>query len=58
MNCKQCGKPVELFPSAKERAAKYGGTPADYTRLFPYHTACQLQLREQRVRELMQRGAR
>ena len=42
MNCEICGDPVVLVPSAAERAAKNGGTPAYYTKLFPTHTDCQL----------------
>lgn len=55
MNCKHCGKPIVLIPSAAERARKYGGKPEDYTKLFEYHTACTLVMREQSTRELMQR---
>lgn len=49
MNCKHCGKPVVLVPSAAERAKKFGGKASDYTKLFPYHTACQLELRDGKV---------
>lgn len=46
MNCKHCGKPVVLIPSAKERAAKFGGKPSDYVKLFPMHATCQLERRD------------
>lgn len=58
MLCKHCHKEIVLVPSAAERTKKYGGTPNDYTRLFEYHAACQLELREQGTRELMQRLTR
>ena len=35
MNC--CNRPVILRPSAAWRARHYGGTPQDYTALFPTH---------------------
>ena len=53
MNCYICGKPVVLVPSAKERAKKYGETPAYYTRLFPAHAECVLKKRDEEVRKLM-----
>lgn len=40
MNCTICKKPIVLVPSAKERAAKAGGKPSDYTQLFREHTDC------------------
>lgn len=40
MKCTICNKPVVLVPSAAERAAKFGGKPSDYTRIFTAHTAC------------------
>lgn len=46
MNCTHCGKPIYLVPSAKERAAKFGGKPSDYTRLFTMHTVCVLEKRD------------
>lgn len=55
MNCTICGKRVVLVPSAKERAAKYGGKPSDYTRLFPRHSACEVAKREADTKALMQR---
>jgi hypothetical protein len=55
MNCTICHRPVVLVPSAKERAAKYGQTPAFYTRLFPQHADCTIAKRDREVRELMTR---
>ena len=55
MKCLHCGKEIILVPSAAERAKKYGGVPADYTRLFEYHTACTLELRAKGTTELMKR---
>lgn len=46
MNCKFCNKRIVLVPSAKERAAKHGGKPSDYTALFTYHTDCWLAIRD------------
>lgn len=45
MNCTICAKPITLVPSATERAAKYGGTPAFYTGLFTEHSDCALKKR-------------
>lgn len=53
MNCKHCGKPVVLMPSARERAEKYGGKPSDYTRLFDAHSDCILEERKKGVERLM-----
>ena len=58
MNCKHCAKPVVLMPSAVDRAARYGGTPADYTRLFPVHAACALRAREADLAALLARGGK
>jgi hypothetical protein len=58
MNCTICGKPVVLSPSAAERAAKDNDpshTAAYYTRLFPTHSDCALNKREQDTRELLRR---
>lgn len=55
MNCLHCHKPIVLVPSAAERARKCGGEPSDYTKLFTYHAACTLKLREQSTLELMRR---
>ena len=48
MNCKHCGKPINLVPNAAERAAKdcTGKTADYYTKLFEYHTECTLKLRK------------
>jgi len=53
MPCKYCGKPVVLVPSAAERAAKTGGKPSDYTRLFPNHPECFVKERSRQSVELM-----
>lgn len=42
MNCKLCGKPILLSPSASERAKKFGGKPEDYVRGFTTHATCQI----------------
>jgi hypothetical protein len=55
MNCTICGKKITLVPSAKERADKCGGKPADYTKLFTTHTQCLLDKRERETLELMRR---
>lgn len=55
MNCTICKRPIKLVPSAIERAAKYGGTPAQYSRLFNAHADCQLALRKKQTSELMAR---
>ena len=57
MNCSICGKPVVLVPSAKERAAKHGGTAAHYTSLFTTHAGCALKKRQEDTVELMRRKA-
>ena len=49
MNCTICGKPITLIPSAKERAKKYGGSPADYTALFRQHAECLVETRREVV---------
>lgn len=51
--CGCCGKPVVLVPSARERAAKYGGEPSDYSRLFTYHSDCFLAQRRQETSDLI-----
>lgn len=53
MNCTLCGKPIVLSPSAAERAEKYGGAPADYTKLFTTHAACFVEQREADTYALM-----
>ncbi len=55
MKCTICGKNIVLIPSAKERAAKYGGKPADYTALFTEHAACTVEKRERETLELIRR---
>ena len=55
MNCTLCHKPVVLHPTAAQRAERYGGTPRDYTILFPRHADCELKAREQGTRELVKR---
>jgi len=55
MNCSICNRPIVLAPTAKERAAKYGGRPSDYTRLFTEHVACALNKRDADTLELMRR---
>ena len=55
MNCTICGKPIVLVPSAVERAAKYGGKPSDYTKLFTTHSECSIAKRERETVELMRR---
>lgn len=44
-NCTLCGKPIQLSPSAAERAAKYGNTAAHYSNLFTEHAECILKKR-------------
>lgn len=53
MNCRICGRPVELHPSAQERARKTGLPASFYTRLFTTHTSCELERREECVRAAM-----
>lgn len=55
MNCTICAKPIVLVPSAAERAAKHGNTPAFYTGLFRQHADCQLKARAESTSELMGR---
>jgi hypothetical protein len=48
MNCKICGKPIQLVPSAQERAEKAKQrnevppytSPSYYTQLFTTHAEC------------------
>ena len=54
MKCNHCGKEIVLIPSANERAAKYGGTPEFYTRLFSMHNKCIMELRRKSTSELIQ----
>ena len=53
--CKFCHKPVELIPSAAARAKKHGGSPSDYTNLFPNHAECELANRKKGDSDLMAR---
>ena len=53
MKCKYCSKPVVLVPSAKERAARYGGKPSDYTELFTSHSECAIAHRNEETLKLM-----
>ena len=38
--CKHCNTPIVLYPTAKARAARYGGSPDDYANLFTEHSSC------------------
>jgi hypothetical protein len=53
VNCSICKKPIELVPSALERAKKYGNTAAYYTRLFTEHAACILKKRTEDTAKLI-----
>lgn len=53
MNCTLCGKKIVLVPSATERAAKFGGEPQDYTKLFTEHSDCLIEKRNKDTLELM-----
>lgn len=53
MNCTICKRPIVLQPSAIERAAKFGGKPSDYTKLFTIHADCQLKARQEATSFLM-----
>lgn len=53
MKCTHCGKPIELVPSAAERAKKYGGVPSDYTKLFTMHSDCAIARRSDMTLALM-----
>ena len=53
MNCTLCHKPVVLHPTAAQRAERYGGTPRDYTLLFPNHADCVVKAREQEAIDLL-----
>ncbi len=54
-NCTICKKPIVLFPSAEERAKKYGGTAAEYSAMFKTHSKCAIQKRTADTYDLMQR---
>lgn len=51
--CKICGKHILLIPSATERAKKYGGTPAQYTKLFTTHSFCAIDKNKKEVEKLI-----
>ena len=55
LNCRICGKPIVLVPSARKREARYGGRPQNYTVLFREHTECALLKRERETAELMRK---
>lgn len=55
MKCKICNKPIVLVPSASERAARYGGKPSHYAKLFTEHAECTVAKRERETVELMRR---
>jgi len=55
--CTICGKEIVLNPSAAERAAKFGGKPSDYTKLFTTHSDCAVKQRSQESTDLMRRIA-
>ena len=52
MNCRICNKAIVLVPSARERAARFGGTPEFYTRLFTTHGTCQVAERQRAAAQL------
>lgn len=56
MNCTICGKPIQLVPSAKERAKKFGGKPSDYTKLFTTHADCLIEKRNQETLDLIRKA--
>ena len=53
MLCTECGRPIVLVPSAKERAKKHGKSPSFYTKLFTVHAQCQLDKRKLDTSKLM-----
>lgn len=53
--CNVCNKPIVLFPSAEDRAKKYGGTAAEYVAMFKTHAACAIAKRTADTYDLMQR---
>lgn len=55
MNCTICKKLIVLVPSATERARKFGGKPADYTKLFTTHAHCTVEKRSAEAVALMRR---
>ena len=55
MNCTICGRPIQLTPSAQERAKKFGGQPSDYIHLFTTHSVCAVAKRRNATYALMRR---
>ena len=55
MNCTICHKPVELIPSAKERARKHGGKASEYIAMFSSHAECFVAKRSHDTSELIKR---
>lgn len=55
MKCTICGQEIVLVPSGKARAAKYGGKPSDYTKLFTTHATCSVEKRTEETLDLIQR---
>ncbi len=53
--CTICKKEIVLVPSARERAARFGGKASDYTKMFTAHAACQVAKRSQESVELMRK---
>lgn len=53
--CNICGKPIKLFPGAKDRARKFGGKPSDFTALFDTHAACHIEKQRKETSELIRR---
>ena len=54
--CTICGKPIVLFPSAEERARKFGGKPLDYTTMFDAHSQCTIDKRKADTLEVIRRN--
>lgn len=55
MKCTICNQEIELVPTARQRAERFGGTPADYTRRFTEHAACILAKRKTDTEALVTR---
>jgi hypothetical protein len=58
MKCKHCKKPIILVPSAAERNRKnieQGREKVNYAEIFQYHNECQLEMRKQGTKDLMDR---
>jgi len=55
MKCKLCGTEIHLVPSASERAARYGGSPQDYTKLFTAHSFCVVAERSRQTLEFIEK---